>query len=322
MGPDPRSGARAPKKTEAPVLITINGLHHITSVASDARTNHRFFTETLGLRRVKTTVNFDVPDVYCIYDGDTRGTPGSAMRYFPFPHAARGRPGAGEVGETRFAIPDGAARFWADRLGAGPTETPFGERSVMFSGPDGDAFDRIDDPADTRAPWSQFPVPVDPAIRGVPSGHIADPRCHRLEGIAVLHGLRNGREPSQPHPHVPPRRYRASDRHRYLPGRAGPRIPAWARSPNIAFSVDTRADQLAARRALADRGHRVTPIIDRDYFWAIYFRTPDGIPFAIATNAPGIDRDEDPECLGRDLKLPAQHEHLREILERSLQGID
>ena len=42
-----------------------------------------------------------------------------------------------------------------------------------------------------------------------------------------------------------------------------------------------------------DTGYHVTPVIDRDYFWSIYFRTPGGVLFEIATNEPGFDSDED-----------------------------
>ncbi len=87
---------------------------------------------------------------------------------------------------------------------------------------------------------------------------------------------------------------------------------------HIAFSVDNRETQLEVRKALMDTGYQVTPVIDRDYFWAIYFRTPGGVLFEIATNEPGFDRDEDTAHLGEALKLPTQHEHLRARLERHL----
>ena len=90
---------------------------------------------------------------------------------------------------------------------------------------------------------------------------------------------------------------------------------------HIAFSVEDRAAQLDVRKALLDTGYAVTPVIDRDYFWAIYFRTPGGVLFEIATNEPGFDRDEDTAHLGQALKLPKQHEHLRQSLEARLQTI-
>jgi glyoxalase family protein len=90
---------------------------------------------------------------------------------------------------------------------------------------------------------------------------------------------------------------------------------------HIAFSVENRAKQLDVRKALMDTGHQVTPVIDRDYFWAIYFRTPGGVLFEIATNEPGFDRDEDTAHLGEALKLPVQHAPLRGRLEKSLPPI-
>jgi glyoxalase family protein len=98
------------------MIKDIKGLHHITSMASDAQENNRFFTDTLGLRRVKKTVNFDDPSVYHLYYGDEAGTPGTVMTYFPFPNMMTSRPGVGEVGETQFAIPKGTLSFWKDRF--------------------------------------------------------------------------------------------------------------------------------------------------------------------------------------------------------------
>jgi glyoxalase family protein len=91
---------------------------------------------------------------------------------------------------------------------------------------------------------------------------------------------------------------------------------------HIAFAVDNRARQLEVREALLDTGYQVTPVIDRDYFYAIYFRTPGGVLFEVATNEPGFARDEDTAHLGQALKLPSQHEHLRAQLENLLEPLE
>ncbi|MGC3974957.1 MAG: VOC family protein [Nitrospira sp.] len=91
---------------------------------------------------------------------------------------------------------------------------------------------------------------------------------------------------------------------------------------HVAFAVEDRAKQLEVRKALIDTGYGVTPVIDRDYFWAIYFRTPGGVLFEVATNEPGFDRDEDTAHLGEALKLPTQHQHLRPYLEEHLQKLE
>src|SRR5450631_48550 len=141
------------------MLTQIKGLHHVTSLAANAQANNAFFTKALGLRRVKKTVNFDAPDVYHLYYGDEVGTPGSVMTYFPFPRAARGRPGTGEVGETVFAIPEGSRDFWAERLASLgvdglQADAAFGEKRLHFGGPDADGFALVEVKDDARAPWT------------------------------------------------------------------------------------------------------------------------------------------------------------------------
>ena len=89
------------------MLTQIKGLHHVTSMAADAQENNDFFTKTLGLRRVKKTVNFDAPDVYHLYYGDEVGNAGSVMTYFPFANMGKGGRGAGEISETVFSVPKG-----------------------------------------------------------------------------------------------------------------------------------------------------------------------------------------------------------------------
>ena len=99
------------------MLNQIQGLHHVTSMAASAGANNAFFTDTLGLRRVKKTVNFDAPEVYHLYYGDEHGTPGSVMTYFPFPDMARRGKGAGEVGADGLRGAEGVARLLARAAG-------------------------------------------------------------------------------------------------------------------------------------------------------------------------------------------------------------
>ncbi len=72
------------------------------------------------------------------------------------------------------------------------------------------------------------------------------------------------------------------------------------------------------RRAVADAGAQVTPIIDRYYFHSIYFREPSGVLFEIATIGPGFTVDEPLDQLGEKLSLTPRYEHLREQIEPTL----
>lgn len=305
----------------------IKGLHHVTSMASDARLNNAFFTRTLGLRRVKKTVNFDAPDVYHLYYGDERGTPGSVMTYFPFPGIGKGRPGVGEVGTTVFSVPEGSLGYWAKRLtdasvaGLAPG-TSFGEDRLAFQGPDGDAFALVESKGDMRPPWSKGSVPADQAIRGFHSAALrlgdggATQELLRFMGYAEADASGNVRRFA----------LKEGNEARFIdvettPGAPGAR-PGAGSVHHIAFAVDDRASQLEVRKALVDTGYQVTPVIDRDYFFSIYFRTPGGVLFEVATSEPGFDRDEDTAHLGEALKLPRQHAHLRALLEKHLQPLE
>jgi len=308
------------------MLHQIKGLHHVTSMAANAQENNDFFTHKLGLRRVKKTVNFDAPDVYHLYYGDEVGTPGSVMTYFPFPHIVRGRPGAGEVGDTLFTVPKGTLGYWKAHLaGQGvqglQEEQRFGENRLRFAGPDGDGFALVEKDGDSRAAFGGGPVPRDEGIQGF---HGVSMRLRDKGATAELLKFMNY-EPIDQQGNIT--RFAVRDGNgadfvdiETLPGADLARQGAGS-VHHVAFAVEDRAAQLEVRKALMDTGYHVTPVIDRDYFWAIYFRTPGGVLFEVATNEPGFDRDEDTAHLGEALRIPHQHEHLRNQIERALPEI-
>lgn len=308
------------------MLTQIKGLHHVTSMAADAQENNDFFTKLLGMRRVKKTVNFDAPDVYHLYYGDEHGTPGSVMTYFPFPHIVKGRRGTGEVSETAFAVPVGALDYWRERLSLAGVEgvkahEQFGEAHLRFHGPDGDGFALVEVAGDTRAPFDGGPVPADKGIRGFRGVTM---RLRDADATAQLLTFMGYREVAREGALI---RMALKDGNgadiidlEELPGAERAREGAGS-VHHVAFAVENRAAQAEVRKALLEAGAHVTPVIDRDYFWAIYFRTPGGVLFEIATNEPGFARDEDPAHLGEALKLPDQHAHLRARLEGTLPAL-
>ena len=62
------------------------GIHHVTAMTSDVVKNYEFFTEVLGMRLVKKTVNQDDIHTYHTYYGDDTGSPGTAMTFFDIPN--------------------------------------------------------------------------------------------------------------------------------------------------------------------------------------------------------------------------------------------
>ncbi|MEC9434020.1 MAG: VOC family protein [Pseudomonadota bacterium] len=307
--------------------MKINGLHHVTALASGARANNEFHTGALGLRRVKKTVNFDAPDTYHLYYGDEAGRPGTAITYFPFAGIGQGGKGTGAASEVAYSIPPGASGWWAERLaGLGVPHArrdgPFGEVGLDVTGPDGEAIALVEVADDPRQGWTGGGVDAAHAIRGFRGVTL---RLRDIAGVrAVLEAMGYAVEAVEG----------ARTRMRIAESNGADIVDLIAApdEPNavegagsvhhVAFSVADRAAQDAARRALVAAGARITPPIDRDYFWAIYFRTPGGVLFEIATDDPGFARDEAPESLGNALKLPARHEPLRARIEEILEPLD
>ena len=99
--------------------MRFEGIHHITCITGDAPGNVDFYVRVLGLRLVKKSVNQDDPTVYHLFYADEKGSAGSDLTFFEYPHARRGRAGAGMVHRIVFRVAsDEALDFWEERLTA------------------------------------------------------------------------------------------------------------------------------------------------------------------------------------------------------------
>jgi len=276
----------------------------------------------LGLRLMKTTVNFDAPDVYHLYDGDEVGTPGTILTFFPA--AARGHHGAGTVDAIASVVPAGSLTYWMARLAdhgivTAAAATRFGQQVLAFIDPDGLALELVADDGDVRPRWAGGRVPVAHAIRGFHGATLlvrdTTPTARILiatMGLRVV-GEEGGRV-----------RYATGDG---APGThvdvvaaptASPAVVAAGMTHHIAWRVADDEAELRWWTALTKVGLDVTDVHDRDYFRSIYFRAPGGALFEIATDPPGSTVDEDVDNLGASLKLPRWLEPRRAHLERLL----
>ena len=128
----------------------ISGIHHITAIASSASENLAFYENVLGLRLVKKTVNFDDPYSYHLYYGDSDGTPGTIITFFPWENLPRANAGAGMVTAIAFSIPMGSVDYWCRRLNVHGIEITegerFGEHLIQFKDPHGLSLELIESP--------------------------------------------------------------------------------------------------------------------------------------------------------------------------------
>lgn len=304
----------------------IVGLHHVTAIASDPQQNLDFYTQGLGLRFVKRTVNFDDPGSYHFYFGDDVGTPGTILTFFPWPQARRGRAGAGETIATAFRVPLRSLPFWRQHLRDNhvpfeETGRRFDEEVLTIRDPDGMAVEIVGHP-DTRAGLAPryASLPVEHAIRGFFGVTLLEQSGKATFATLERMGFERVRQEGL--------------RHRFeAPGDAlGNRVDVivdpnapWGHSGagsvhHIAFRVKDDSSQLAWRKELS-RSLGVTPVRDRAYFHSIYFREPGGVLFELATDPPGFLLDEPAESLGERLCLPAWLESHRPQIEQQLPEI-
>lgn len=311
--------------------VAPHGLHHVTAIASDPQRNVDFYTDVLGLRLVKTTVNFDDPGTFHLYYGDETGSPSTILTFFPWKGVPHGRQGAGLTTATAFGVPPTSLGWWQRHLverGAdvvtGPHDRTSGgaaEEVLVVRDPDGLVIELVAAPGDTRSGWDGHGrVPAEHAVRGLHSvtmtEQIPDHTAELLTGLLGMSGDGGG----------------GAERARFTMPGGGPGasvdvapsadrtrgLQAGGTVHHIAFRVPDRATQEQWREELVAAGLQVTPIMDRQYFTSIYFREPGGVLLEIATDQPGFDIDEPLLELGRHLKLPPWLEPTRAQIENAL----
>jgi len=304
------------------------GIHHITAIASDPRANVAFFKDTLGLRLIKKTVNYDDPGTYHLYYGDETGTPGTILTFFPWPHVGRGRVGAGQAAETTFVIPQASVGYWLERfitLGV-DHDAPikrFGETIIGFRDPDDMPLALVARNVGAGEGWTGGPVPAEHGIRGF--GGITLWVHDPVRTAAVLTKVFDY-QPAGEEPNL--QRFQAASAAAgggtidlkivtgFMPGRMGA-----GSVHHVAFRAADDADEATMAKLAKAQGLQVTDQVDRNYFRSVYFREPAGVLFEIATDVPGFSVDEPVEQLGTKLMLPPWLEAQRDDVEAALPAL-
>jgi glyoxalase family protein len=299
--------------------MKLQGLHHITMITGDAQANVAFYADLLGLRLVKKTVNFDDPSAYHLYFGDEQGSPGSILTWFEFAGARPGTAGPGMIHTLQLGVAGEAALdFWAARLGTAGVETQRTPGTLRLADPDGRALELV--VADDGNPPLRAEHPEVPAEHAILGAEGARAYAHRdVEADRDLLVDTLGFERTAAGTYV----VRGDERHfhwAYDPAPEARAVPGSGTVHHIAWHAKDE-EHVPWQERVGAAGMHVTPVIDRDYFDAIYFRQPQGILFEIATTSPGFAVDEDPAHLGEALRLPKQHEHLRPRLEAFLRPV-
>lgn len=312
------------------------GIHHVTAVTADAPANFHFYTQVLGMRLVKKTVNQDDVSAYHLFYADAKGSPGSDLTFFDWAYASPQRRGNNSISRTGLRVGGGESLQWwigrFDHLGVAHSsiQARGGRAVVDFRDAEGQPLCLVDDARQgTAFPWSGSPVPAEHQIRGlgpvtitVPvlekTGHVltdvmgmkptleyADPDNQQF--TVHVYEIGTGGASAELHVRVRP------DLPRHRPGAGGVH--------HVAFRVANEETYHAWQRHLRDLHVPNSGAVNRYYFRSIYFREPSDILFELATDGPGFAVDEDASSLGNRLALPPFLEPRRSEIEANLKPL-
>jgi glyoxalase family protein len=319
--------------------MQLTGFHHLTAVTADAPRNHAFYTQTLGLRLVKKTVNQDDVSAYHLFYADGRAMPGTDITFFDWP-VGRERRGSNSIVRTGFRVDDAAAlAWWESRFASlNVAHTKVVERdgraTLDFEDPEGQRLSLVVDP--TRGeihPWEKSSVPSAHQIRGlgpitmsVPDLKTTDLVLTKVMNMRRVRSYTTGGDGA-----AEPRR----ETHVYQMGADGPQAelhvlvePGARRAGSgaggvhhVAFRTPSFEEYEAWAERLTKLGMPSSGPVDRYYFRSLYFREPNGVLFEIATDGPGFSADEPMATLGEKLALPPFLEPRRTEIEGGLKPL-
>ncbi len=313
--------------------MNLTGIHHLTAITADAPANNRFYTETLGLRRVKKTVNQDDTSAYHLFFADGAGSAGTDLTFFDWP-VARERRGTHSISRTGLRVDEASLDYWAARLrdaglNVGDIGTTDIRASLDFEDPEGQRFRLTADQLGTAHPWDRSPVPAGHQIRGLGPITISVPELAPTEAVLTrvmnMERLRDYASPDG-----------AGQVHVFQMDKGGPSaelhvavqpgLPVARQGAGAVHHVAFRTPDVAAIHQWAARLNEFripsSGEVERYYFRSLYFREPGGNLFEIATDGPGFAVDEPFETMGEALSLPPFLESRRAQIEAGLKPLD
>jgi glyoxalase family protein len=316
--------------------MNLLGFHHISGITGKIEQNHTFYTQTLGMRLVKKTVNQDDTRAYHLFYADQRGSPGSDVTFFDWANAAPEKFGNHSISRTGLRVGSSdSLEWWAQRLSEAGIKTSTPEErhnrlTLDFSDLEGQRFSLIaDSSADNIVPWTES-VPAEYAIRGLGAVMLTVPQekptAEVLTKVMNMDKVAEYTSPnSQTHQvsvYQMTQGNSSTELHLEIRPDLAPARPGAGGMHHVAFRVANAQAHAAWLERLSQFGIRHSGLIDRYYFKAAYFREPNGILFEISTDDPGFATDETEETLGQGLALPPFLEPRRLEITKHLKPLE
>jgi glyoxalase family protein len=310
--------------------MQLHGIHHLTAVTADAPGNRAFYTQVMGLRLVKKTVNQDDTSAYHLFYADGEASPGTDITFFDWP-AQPERRGTHSIVRTAFrVVGEPALAWWLARLDAhgvshGPIQERDGRLQLDLQDPEGQRLALVDDGgAGPAHPWARSPVPPEMQIRGLGPITISVPRLapseRFLTEVLQMQRARGYSDGAEVAVFAMGDGGPAAELHVREEPSLAPAQPGAGGVHHVAFRVRDDGYQYWVDRYAA-LGIRSSGPVDRFYFRSLYAREPGGILYEIATDGPGFATDEAADALGERLALPPFLEPRRAEIERGLKPL-
>ena len=319
------------------MALELSGIHHLTAVTAKVRENKRFYTEDLGMRLVKRSVNQDDVSAYHLFYADKVAAPGTDVTFFDWavPPERRGNRTVNHTGLR--VLNEDSLKYWAERFteikikNGGIVERD-GRQWIDFEDNEGQRLGLVADggAGDTASPWEKSPVPSEHQIRGLGPITMTIPNLRATDAVLQkVMNMQSAREYAYP-------ANAAHKIHVYEMGLGGPSAelhvavrpelpaaqPGAGGVHHVAFRTPDETQYHEWQARLNELGVRNSGEIDRYYFRSLYFREPGGVLFEIATDGPGFGVDEDMDSLGEKIILPPFLESRREAIIANLKPID
>lgn len=310
----------------------LKGIHHITAMTDDAERNYKFFTEILGMRLVKKTVNQDDIQTYHTYYADHKGSPGTTMTFFDFPQTANGSRGTNSISRSGLRVPsDAALDYYKDRfeefdIKHDGIQEVFGTKVLPFAEADGQLYQLVSDEnnegVEAGEVWERSPVPAEYAINGLGLTEITV--SYYDDFINIFKDLYSFREVTSDDYATLLEVGEGGNGARVIIRRdaVGPQsIPGNGEVHHMSFRVEDDAALEAWLDVYNKNGMQSSGIVNRFYFGALYTRIGH-VLIELSTDGPGFTGDEPYETLGESLALPPEFEARRDYIEGVVRPFD
>ncbi|CZQ81307.1 glyoxalase/bleomycin resistance protein/dihydroxybiphenyl dioxygenase [Trichococcus palustris] len=294
----------------------ITGFHHLSAITKDADRNMQFYTQVLGLRLVKNTVNQEnLKDPHLFY-GDYQGNPGTVLTFFEIPKVGNRHDEDSYFHTVYLNIPKGSLPFWKGHLSLNQISFNEGSESeLLFADPDGMDIGliEVDDIIAAENATRHTAIPRDRQIIGIHGIHYTVRALEQtLAFFTQVLGMRSEDNVVYPQNSREDVNWLAQST-----STESSRLGKGA-IDHIAYSVPDASDFEALLANAKEKSILIEKVIDRGYFSSIYLREPSGLRIEVATEKPGFTLDETLEHLGESFALPDFLEPKREEIEENI----